>query len=70
MGVVWRTTGKTEMIRKNGNIGFIEFLFFRNHRMKNLIFSFSVLFRFFRCYSFFLFANLGILMISKEVLHG
>ena len=36
MGVVWRTTEKTEMIRKIGNIGFIEFLFFRNHRMKNL----------------------------------
>ncbi len=27
MGVVWRTTEKTEMIRKIGNIGFIEFLF-------------------------------------------
>ena len=71
MREVWRTTEKTEKFRKNGNIGFIEFLFFRNHRMKKLNFQFFRSFPFFSVVIHFnLFANLGILMISKEVLHG
>ncbi len=28
MREVWRTTEKTEKFRKNGSIGFMEFLFF------------------------------------------